>query len=136
MGGTDFPALVAVDEVAFGALRRPLLEALFPHAVRACLAVAGGRTVGYGLAWAEGDQLAVGPVVAEEEAVGAAMTNWLAGSGDQEVRIDIPTERTGIASAAYAGGLAPLGRITRFVVGEGVRGRRERLHTLAAPWAG
>jgi hypothetical protein len=128
--------VVALDDVAYGALRRPLLEALFPHAVRACLAVERGRTVGYGLAWAEGDQLAVGPVVAEEEAVGAAMVAWLAGSGDREVRIDVPVERTEIASTAYAVGLTPVGRITRMVRGEPIGGRRERLHALAAPWAG
>lgn len=136
VGGSDFPALVAVDEVGWGALRRPLLEALFPHAFRACLAVAGGRTVGYGLAWGEGEQVAVGPVVAEEEEVGAAMVAWLAGSAEREVRIDVPTERTEIASAACAVGLAPVGRITRLVRGEPLGGRRERLHALAAPWAG
>jgi GNAT superfamily N-acetyltransferase len=136
VGGTDFPAVVALDDVAYGALRRPLLEALFPNAVRACLAVERGRTVGYGLAWAEGDQLAVGPVVAEEEAVGAAMVTWLAGSGDREVRIDVPVERTEVASIAYAVGLAPVGRITRLVRGEAIGGRRERQHALAAPWAG
>ena len=136
VSGTDFPALVAIDEVAFGALRRPLIEALFPIAVRACLAVAGGRTVGYGLAWAEGDQLAVGPIVAEEEATAAAMTAWLAGAGDREVRIDVPDERTGTASAALASGLARRGTITRLLLGAGPAGRRERLHALAAPWAG
>jgi ribosomal protein S18 acetylase RimI-like enzyme len=136
VGGTDFPALVAVDEVAFGALRRPLLEALFPMATRACLAIGGGRTVGYGIAWAEGEQLAVGPVVAEEDATGAAMVAWLAGTGDSEVRIDVPLERGATASIALAAGLAPLGRITRLVRGPGLSGRRERLHALAAPWAG
>jgi ribosomal protein S18 acetylase RimI-like enzyme len=136
VSGTDFPAVVAVDEAAFGANRRALLEALFPHAVRACLAVAGGRTVGYGLAWAEGEQLAVGPVVAEDEAVGAAMVGWLAAGGDREVRVDVPVERTAIASAAYAAGLAPRGRITRLVRADPIVGRRERLHALAAPWAG
>lgn len=136
VGGSDFPALVALDEVAWGAPRRPLLEALFPHAVRACLAVAGGRTVGYGLAWGEGEQVAVGPVVAEEEPVGAAMVAWLAGSGDREVRIDVPAERMEVASAACAVGLAPVGRITRLVRGEPIAGRRERLHAIAAPWAG
>jgi GNAT superfamily N-acetyltransferase len=136
VGGSDFPAVVALDEVAVGALRRPLLEALFPNALRACLAVAGGRTVGYGLAWTEGDQVAVGPVVAEEEAIGAAMVAWLAGSDDREVRIDVPAERTEVASALYAAGLAPVGRITRLVRGDPPVGRRERLHALAAPWAG
>lgn len=136
VSGTDFPALVAVDEVAVGASRRALLEALFPLAVRACLAFAGGRTVGYGLAWAEGDQVAVGPVVAEDEATGAAMIAWLAGAGDAEVRIDVPVERTAIASAAYAAGLAPVGRITRLVRGEAAPARGERIMALAAPWAG
>jgi hypothetical protein len=104
--------------------------------VRACLAFVGGRTVGYGVAWAEGDALAVGPIVAEEEATGAAMATWLAGTGDREVRIDVPDDRTGTASAALASGLSPRGRITRLLRGEGLRGRRERIHALAAPWAG
>jgi GNAT superfamily N-acetyltransferase len=136
VSGTDFPAVVAVDEVAFGALRRPLLEAVFPIAVRACLAVAGGRTVGYGIAWPEGEQVAVGPIVAEEEAAGAAMLSWLAGAGDREVRIDVPVERAAAAEAALAAGLRPVGRITRLVRGVARAGRRERLHALAAPWAG
>lgn len=135
VGGSDFPAVVGLDEVAWGAPRRRLLEALFPIAVRACLAVADGRTVGYGLAWPEGDLVAIGPVVAEEESIGAAMVAWLAGAG-QEVRIDVPVERTEVASIAYALGLAPAGRITRMVRGESIVGRRERLHALAAPWAG
>jgi len=135
VSGTDFPALVGLDEVAWGAPRRALLEALFPQAVRACLAVAGGRTVGYGLAWAEGDQLAVGPVVAEEEPIGAAMIGWLAG-GDRPVRIDVPEGRADVASLACAAGLAPVGRISRLVRGEPPKGRRERLMALAAPWAG
>jgi hypothetical protein len=53
-------SVLAIDEVAFGALRRPLIEALFPMAVRACLAVAGGRTVGCGLAWADDAQFQLG----------------------------------------------------------------------------
>jgi len=133
---SDFPALVAIDEVAFGAPRRPLIEALFPMAERACLAVAGGRTVGYGIAWAEGDQLAVGPVVAEEEATAAAMGGWLAAGGDRELRLDVPDDRGAMRSAALACGLAPRGRITRLVRGAAPGGRRERLHALAAPWAG
>lgn len=136
VGGSDFPAVVAVDEVAWGALRRPLIEALFPFAVRACLAVSEGRTVGYGVAWGEADELAVGPIVAEEDATAAAMLAWLAGAGDREVRVDVPDERTGTASAALAAGLAPRGRITRLVLGPPPGGRRERLHALGAPWAG
>jgi GNAT superfamily N-acetyltransferase len=136
VSGSDFPAVVAIDEVAWGALRRPLIEALFPFAVRACLAVAGGRTVGYGVAWGDADELAVGPIVAEEDATAAAMVAWLVGAGDREVRVDVPDERTGSASAALAAGLAPRGRITRLVLGAAPGGRRDRLHALAAPWAG
>jgi GNAT superfamily N-acetyltransferase len=136
VSGSDFPAVVAIDEVAWGALRRPLVEALFPFAVRACLAVSEGRTVGYGLAWGEGDDLAVGPIVAEEDATAAAMAGWLAGAGDREVRMDVPDERSATASAALAAGLAPRGRIARMVLGAAPGGRRERLHALAAPWAG
>jgi hypothetical protein len=138
VGGADFPAVVAVDEVAFGATRRPLLEALFGRARRACLAVAGGRTVGYGVSWSDGEQLVVGPVVAEEESVGVAMIGWLAGgAGDLDARVDVPDEGRGALTAVAALGLAPRGRIARLVRGPGASaGRRERLHALAAPWAG
>jgi hypothetical protein len=136
VSGSDFPALVGMDEVAFGALRRPLLEALFPLAARACLAVADKRTVGYGLAWSDGDLLAIGPIVSEDEATAVAMASWLVGAGDREVRVDVPAERAGLASFAHAAGLKPLGRITRLVRGTPAASRRERLHALAAPWAG
>lgn len=136
VSGSDFPALVGIDEVAFGALRRPLLEALFPLATRACLAVADKRTVGYGLAWSDGDLLAIGPVVSEDEATAVSMASWLVGAGDREVRVDVPAERAGLASFAHAAGLTPLGRITRLVKGSPVASRRERIHALAAPWAG
>jgi ribosomal protein S18 acetylase RimI-like enzyme len=137
VSGSDFPAVVAIDEVAFGSLRRPLLEALFPMAARACLAVAGGRTVGYGLSWEEGAGLGVGPIVAEDELIGASMAAWLAGTGEREVRIDVPEERTTTAETALAMGLTARGRIARMVRGGGgAAGRRERLHALAAPWAG
>ena len=75
-------------------------------------------------------------VVAEEEATGAAMVAWLAGAGDLPVRLDVPPDRTRVAAVAAAAGLAPVGRITRLERGEVPMGRRERMHALAAPWAG
>lgn len=133
VGGSDFPALVALDEVAFGGSRRPLLERLLPMSERVCLAVRDGRVTGYGVAWGCGARVAVGPIVALEPAAAVALAAYLAPGHERPVRLEVPSGAAALQAWAAGAGLA-VSEVAPVVTPGGARlpGRRERIHALAA----
>jgi hypothetical protein len=131
VGGADLAGIVAQDEMAFGASRRRLLEALLGCSARVALATDGERAVGYGVAWEDGDAVTVGPVVAEEAAPALLLVGHLASGHALPVRIDVPADREPVLAWAREAGLARLG--TAALLSRGGRplpGRRSRLHAL------
>jgi ribosomal protein S18 acetylase RimI-like enzyme len=131
VGGADLAGIVAHDEIAFGAPRRRLLEALLGASTRVALATDGERTVGYAVAWEDGDAVAVGPVVAEEAPAALLLASHLAADHPLPVRVDVPADHEPMRAWARAAGLARLG--TAALLSRGGRplpGRRERIHVL------
>lgn len=131
MGGADLAGIVAQDEIAFGAPRRRLIEALLGASARVALATDGERTVGYGVAWEDSDAVAIGPVVAEEAPAGLLLIGHLAAGHAMPVRIDVPVDRERVLAWAKGAGLSRLG--TAALLSRGGRplpGRRARLHAL------
>jgi ribosomal protein S18 acetylase RimI-like enzyme len=131
VSGADLAGIVALDELAFGAPRRALLEAVLPASVRVALAVAGGRTVGYGVAWADSDAVAIGPIVCEDDGAAVVLAAHLAAGHDLPVRVDVPHERAAMQAWARAAGLTSRGTAALLSLGgRPLPGRRERLHAL------
>ncbi|HSN90705.1 MAG TPA: GNAT family N-acetyltransferase [Anaeromyxobacteraceae bacterium] len=131
VGGADLAGILAQDEIAFGAPRRTLLEALLPASARVALATGGGRPVGYGVAWEDGDAVAIGPIVAEDPAAALLLAGHLAAGHALPVRVDVPADRAPMLAWARGAGLSRLG--TAALLSRGGRplpGRRERIHAL------
>jgi GNAT superfamily N-acetyltransferase len=131
IGGADLAGIVVQDEIAFGAPRRALLEALLGSSARVALATAGGRAVGFGIAWEDGDAVAIGPIVAESDSAALVLAGHLAAGHALPVRVDVPADREPVLAWAHGAGLARLG--TAALLSRGGRplpGRRERLHAL------
>ncbi len=133
VGGADFVLLTALDEEAFGAPRRILLERLLPIAERVCLAVRGGRAVGYGVCWPAADAAVVGPLVAVDSGAALTLAGWLAAGHDLPVRLDVPTGSPALHAWASAAGLSWQGTAPLLVhAGRTPPGRREWIHAIAA----
>jgi GNAT superfamily N-acetyltransferase len=131
VGGADLAGIVAQDEIAFGAPRRALVEALLPASARVAIATAGGRAVGYGIAWADADAVAIGPIVSEDDDAAVWLAAHLAGGHALPVRIDVPAEREAMIAWARGAGLEPRGTAALLSLGgRPLPGRRERLHAL------
>jgi hypothetical protein len=131
VGGADLAGIVAQDEIAFGAPRRTLIEALLPASTRVALATGGGRTVGYGVAWEDGDAIAVGPIVAEDPSAALLLAGHLSAGHALPVRVDVPADHEPMLAWARGAGLVRLG--TAALLSRGghpLPGRRERLHAL------
>jgi len=133
VGGADLAGIVAQDEIAFGAPRRTLIEALLPTSTRVALATAGGRAVGFGVAWEDGDAIAIGPIVAEDPSAALLLAGHLSAGHALPVRVDVPADRETMLAWARGAGLARLG--TAALLSRGGRplpGHRERLHALVS----
>lgn len=128
----DLDSVAALDEEAFGAPRRALLEGLWEVSVRACVAVRDGRLAGYGLAWPNLDALMVGPVVASEETVARALVGALVRNQEGPVRLDLPSRFTALSAWATTLGLQPHPPAPLMVLHAGrAPGRREHLYAVA-----
>lgn len=133
MTGEDLDAIAGLDAGAFGAPRRPLLQALHRQALRALVAERGGRAVGYGVAWPNLESTMVGPLIALEEPIARSLAAGLLRGLEGTVRMDIPPRFTGLSEWVAGLGLerhvpAPM----MLLHGTRAPGRREYLYAIAA----
>jgi hypothetical protein len=83
------------------------------------------------VAWADGDAVAVGPVVSEDRRAAVALLSHLAAGHALPVRVDVPAGRDDVQAWARAAGLRPLGTAALLSLGgRPLPGRRERLAAL------
>ncbi|HZH17995.1 MAG TPA: GNAT family N-acetyltransferase [Archangium sp.] len=133
MTGEDLDASAALDADAFGAPRRPLLQALHRVASRALVAERSGRVVGHGLVWPNFESTMVGPLIAQEEPIARSLAAGLLRGLEGVVRMDIPPRFAGLSEWVAGLGLvrhvpAPM----MMLHGTRAPGRREHLHAIAA----
>ncbi|WNG48843.1 GNAT family N-acetyltransferase [Archangium minus] len=133
MTGEDLDAVAALDAGAFGAPRRPLLQALHRVALRALVAERSGHVVGYGLAWPNHEVTMVGPLIAEDESLARSLAAGLLRGLEGTVRIDIPPRFTGLSEWVAGLGLERHAPSPMMLLhGTQAPGKREYLHAIAA----
>ena len=117
----DWPAIEALDAPAFGASRLPLLRALAQRLPQAARVVeAGGRLRGFVLGRDGREARQIGPLLAEDEGVAAALLADALRSLDGPVYVDLLDGRDGLRAWLQQQGFVFQRPFTRMV-----RGRRE-----------
>jgi predicted N-acetyltransferase YhbS len=105
----DVPALIALDEAAFGTPRSALIETLMATADIHVLE-RGGKLRGFAVRRTFGHGEAIGPVVAETEDDATALAAAVLRPGFQ--RIDIPAEAASLAAWLTQAGLPAVDEVT------------------------
>ncbi|WP_343715013.1 GNAT family N-acetyltransferase [Inquilinus sp.] len=105
----DLPAVIAYDSGVFGADRTSGIRALFrEHPGGAVICRDGGRVVGYGLRQPD----RIGPVLAETQAIGAALVAALSASGPEgPATITVPSSNAAMLDHLRGRGVAELRRL-------------------------
>jgi predicted N-acetyltransferase YhbS len=133
MTGEDLDAVTALDADAFGAPRRPLLQALHRVALRALVAERNGRVVGYGLVWPNHEATMVGPLIAGEEPIARSLAAGLLRDLEGTVRMDIAPRSSGLSEWVAGLGLERHAPSPMMLLhGTRAPGRREHLQAIAA----
>jgi GNAT superfamily N-acetyltransferase len=106
---TDLPAVIAYDSGVFGADRAGGIGALFhEHPGGGVVCRDGGRVVGYGLRQPD----RIGPVLAETQAIGAALVAALSASGPEgPATITVPSSNAAMLDHLRGRGVAELRRL-------------------------
>ncbi|WP_424536157.1 GNAT family N-acetyltransferase [Sphaerisporangium viridialbum] len=125
----DLSAVIALDAQASGAPRTRLVTRLFTFAEQTRVVERGGAMVGFGAAWRNVDNVAVGPVVGESTAVAKALIAELVTGLHGQVRLDIDTRHAELTAWAVARGLTPAFSTELMVHGGPLPGDLDRLFT-------
>lgn len=113
----DKEAVMTLDRAAFGADRRPVLEALLAKS-EGVLATRAGSPVGFALDRNFGRGRAIGPVVSEDPAMAMALTSRaIQRNQGNFLRIDTPHEDTLFNAFLSAAGLGAFDTVTEMCVG-------------------
>jgi ribosomal protein S18 acetylase RimI-like enzyme len=112
MRASDLPAVAAVDARAIGAPRHALLNALWQVAGIGWVAERAGAVVGFTLVRAAGRGHTVGPLIASDESVAAALATRALGELTGIARLDIPAHATLLAAELARHGLSCVDRVT------------------------
>ncbi len=114
----DWPGVLALDEEAFGADRRRLLE-LLARDGQAAVAAEGGRVRAYGFLRRGHLASQIGPVVAVDAAAAEAVARTLlAGTVGRPVFWDVLPDNADAVRLAESLGLTVARRLTRMVLGD------------------
>jgi GNAT superfamily N-acetyltransferase len=106
--GSDLPAILDLDQAAFGADRGFLLRHLasgFASEIRLL-----PDRAGYAAAWHTGDLTVIGPVIAPDAPSARSLIADLAASAVGPIRLDIDPDRPGLPAWAVARGLSIAGQ--------------------------
>ncbi len=128
----DMSAILAVDGIAFGADRGPILRRLPGFAERIMVIEDGpGGISGFAAAWRTGPySTVIGPVVASGPGAATRLITDLAVMARGQVRLDLDPDRPELPAWAHAHGLEPASRSTVMAHGDLTpRGFPERLFT-------
>jgi GNAT superfamily N-acetyltransferase len=109
---SDLRAAAALDARATGAPRHALLDALWQVAGRGWVAERAGAVVGFTLARAAGRGHTVGPLIAPDESVAAALAAQALGELTGIARLDIPAHATLLAAELARRGMRCVDRVT------------------------
>jgi len=123
----DIEPIAALDREVFGADRRRVLTELFSFGDRVLVTEAGGAITGYASIWRNVDGLVIGPVVAADPGIAAALITGIAATADGPVRLDIRGGHQGLAAWAAARGVVPRGHTSLMVHGGDLPGDWDRL---------
>jgi hypothetical protein len=131
----DLPAILALDRVAFGADRGPVLARLSAFADRLAVFAPGEPGApgisGYAAAWRNDPaSTVIGPLVAPDGETARRLVTFLAAGAGTSVRLDLDPDRSELPGWAHARGLEPVARAVVMARGElKPRGTPERLFT-------
>ena len=133
MQDRDIATVRRLDRAATGADRSAMLDARRAYA-RAASVMRGGDdgVTGFALATPQHDALVVGPVVAPDPAIAAALIAHVAADHAGPVRVELLSEQTALTARLAAAGFeasddAPL----MMYGGDSLPGDRQRLYALA-----
>lgn len=134
----DWPALLALDEKAFGAARLPLLRRLEPRSRGfACVAERDGGLTGYLLGRNGRQATQVGPIVAIDPGSAQALLAHALARIDGPVLLDVLDRHTGLPPALTAAGFAVERGYTRMTLGaDGAFGEANLMIAIAGPELG
>ncbi len=134
LGPADRDAVRRVDRRAFGADRGRFLAARIAQArTGGVLRRADGAVVGYGLAVPQHDLLVIGPVVAPDGDMAAALIAHLGADAAGPVRIDVPAEHRLLWQALPGWGFEPIDVPPVMLLGgDRLPGDRETLFAIAS----
>ncbi|HEX5295311.1 MAG TPA: GNAT family N-acetyltransferase [Streptosporangiaceae bacterium] len=94
----DQAEVLGLDRAGFGASRATVLGALGRLAEQVVVAAADdGGVVGHGCAWRNLGVLAIGPVVARDDAAARAVIGAMAARAGGPVRVDVPAGHAGVS---------------------------------------
>jgi GNAT superfamily N-acetyltransferase len=116
LGDTDWPAVAALDGLAFGADRCALLRSLagrLPGVAR--VAEVDGAVAGFVLARPGREATQLGPLVATQPRVGLALADAALAAIDGPIHADVPDTQTALLAALHARGFSVQRPFTRMV---------------------
>jgi predicted N-acetyltransferase YhbS len=130
----DLPAILALDQAAFGADRGQVLTRLRAFADQVAVfegAPDGQGIAGYAAAWrVTPDSTVIGPLVAPDGAAAKRLVEAVAARARTPVRLDLNPDRPELPGWAHARGLEPAARTVVMARGELTpRGTPDRLFT-------
>ncbi len=136
---SDFNALIALDEEAFGVSRGRVLWPLAQASHRALVHQSPrGEITGFGMIRAGSRAAYLGPVVANSPAIATALVSaLLADAPAERVYWDVPDQNTGAVALAQQLGFNPQRPLVRMFVGDNSHpGDPQRQFALAGPEVG
>nr|WP_042194182.1 GNAT family N-acetyltransferase [Kibdelosporangium sp. MJ126-NF4]CEL21147.1 Histone acetyltransferase HPA2 and related acetyltransferases [Kibdelosporangium sp. MJ126-NF4] len=123
----DIPAIAELDAAVFGAPREHVLRAL-PTAADQLRVIQGTDGVrGYGAAWRNVDNTAIGPLVADDVRTAMDLIADLAAGSDQPIRFDLGDTYPELREWLESHGAQRVFDTTVMVYGASLPGDRERL---------
>lgn len=134
----DWPALLALDQQAFGSGRVALLRRLESRSPGfACVAERDGRLAGYLLGRNGRQATQVGPIVAHDESLAKALLAHAVARIDGPVLLDVLDRHSGLSPALTAAGFAVERGYTRMTLGaDGAFGEAKLMIAIAGPELG
>ncbi|MFI6344877.1 GNAT family N-acetyltransferase [Streptomyces sp. NPDC050560] len=107
----DLPAILRLDEEAFGADRTHVITRLPAFTRQLRVAESGGELVGYAAAWPNESTDMIGPLIARDLTTARALVASLAAHTDRPLRADVDVRHEALSAWLGERGLAPTGEI-------------------------